>query len=106
VPKQVASGVLLFASLLVGPAWEYQSLNKELLAAVSAGDRTRVEALIAKGADVNAKDTNGQTPLHYAAFRENREIVELLIEKGRTSMPKILPERRRCTLLPGRGIEK
>ena len=44
-----------------------------------------VELLIAKGADVNAKDDQGyylETPLHKAAFWGNTEIIEFLIAKG------------------------
>jgi len=40
------------------------------------------ELLILKGADVNAVDTNGCTPLHRAATNEKIDIVELLIQKG------------------------
>ena len=38
--------------------------------------------LIAKGADVDAKDKDNWTPLHKAAFGGHREIVELLIAEG------------------------
>jgi len=40
------------------------------------------ELLIAKGADINAKDEYGWTPLHYAAIKGQKEVVELLIAKG------------------------
>ena len=41
-----------------------------------------VEQLIAKSADVNAKDKAGSTPLHQAANDGHKEIVELLIANG------------------------
>ena len=41
-----------------------------------------VRLLIAKGADVNAKNDDGGTPLHIAADWGRKEIVELLIAKG------------------------
>ena len=49
--------------------------------AAGAGDYN-IEAIkqhLAAGTDVNAKDNNGSTPLHYA---ESEECVELLIAKG------------------------
>ena len=38
--------------------------------------------LIRKGADVNAANDNGNTPLMYAAERGYREIIEVLILNG------------------------
>ena len=46
------------------------------------GDLDGVQAELDKGADVNAKDWNGYTPLYWAAFGGHKEIVELLIAKG------------------------
>ena len=46
------------------------------------GQKEVAELLIAKGADVNAKDDNGQTPLFNAAYLGRKEIVELLIAEG------------------------
>jgi ankyrin repeat protein len=37
---------------------------------------------LAGGADVNAKNVDGWTPLHEAAFGGRKEIVELLISNG------------------------
>jgi len=54
-----------------------------LHAAALAGDTQKVEQLIKKGADVNAKDDRlGRTPLHYAVHADHPRIVELLIAAG------------------------
>ncbi|MBW4521183.1 MAG: ankyrin repeat domain-containing protein [Scytolyngbya sp. HA4215-MV1] len=49
---------------------EYQSYQE---------DKRLAELLISKGADVNAKDTEGKTPLHKV---NSKEIAELLIARG------------------------
>ncbi len=55
--------------------WEHVKSNKEL-------SKEIIELLIAKGADVNAKRDDGETPLHQAASKGRKEIIELLITKG------------------------
>ena len=47
--------------------------------AVGHGHKEIAELLIAKGADMEAKDVGGLTPLH---FSETKEIAELLIANG------------------------
>uniref|UniRef100_A0A2K5HPN1 Uncharacterized protein n=1 Tax=Colobus angolensis palliatus TaxID=336983 RepID=A0A2K5HPN1_COLAP len=39
-----------------------------------------VKTLLGKGAQVNAVNQNGCTPLHYAAFKNRREIAVMLLE--------------------------
>ena len=52
--------------------------------AAQAGDIDKVRILISEGADVNAKDEFGITPLHEAAQYEygHKDVVELLVTKG------------------------
>jgi ankyrin repeat protein len=58
--------------------------DSALFDAVSNGNTEDTKKLIADGADVDAKDDRflGQTPLHPAAWKGYKEIVELLIAAG------------------------
>jgi len=68
--------------ILVPLAISAQDLNDELWAAARKGDAPAVKALLAKGADVNAKLRYGTTALSYAADRGHLEVVKVLVEHG------------------------
>ena len=53
-----------------------------ILKAAQEGNIEAVKQHLAAGADVNAKDENGWTPLNSAAVKGRNQIVKLLIEKG------------------------
>lgn len=61
---------------------ELNELTKELFAAIYANSPERVEAIIKKGADVNATDECGRTALARAAEKGHTEIVKLLLDHG------------------------
>lgn len=50
--------------------------------AAEAGDVAAVRALLKAGADANAPQADGTTPLHWAAYRDDTEAAELLIGAG------------------------
>jgi len=54
----------------------------ELIEATKRGDIQDVISLLERGVNINAKDNNGLTSLHYASYLEHLEIVILLLEAG------------------------
>lgn len=50
--------------------------------AVQTNDIEKVKALLSNGADPNAKNKTGETPLHVAATGNARDVAELLLSKG------------------------
>lgn len=56
-------------------------LNDQLFKAVNEGDVSAVEQWIKKGADINAKDASGRTPLSFAQDLELENIVKVLKQK-------------------------
>jgi hypothetical protein len=73
--------ILVFAFLILA-ASAYADYDSRMTEATEKGDKAEVEALLAKGANVNDSDVHGNTPLHKAAYRGRQDIAELLLDKG------------------------
>ena len=61
----------------------------DLIDAAVRGNTAAVQALLAEGANVNAKANDGMTALMKASQEGNREVVQALLDKGaEVSMPR------------------
>jgi uncharacterized protein len=49
---------------------------------IQSGDRRAALAMLDAGADVNRAQPDGSTPLHWAAYRVDQELVQRLLKKG------------------------
>ena len=59
-----------------------QVAGQALLQATEAGDVVQMETLLAQGAEVNARNAHGWTPLHVAAAGGDPTVVALLLGHG------------------------
>ena len=57
-------------------------VKDDLLVAVCAGDNALIDHLIVRGADIKAKDVEGNTLLHWAVAKGHLETLKMLQEKG------------------------
>jgi len=76
---------LLLAFVMVVPSAARPSAGADegpVIAAVRAQDTAAVRAALAQGEDVNARQPDGATALHWASFRDDAEIAELLLTAG------------------------
>jgi len=83
IPKWVIAAVVIVVLMLVifnGSKPKAQDIS--IHDAAGTGDIEAVKKHLAEGADVNAKDNSGWTPLHHAAIVGQKEIVELLIDNS------------------------
>lgn len=69
---------LSIAALLTMPALHAATL----LESVRSGDHFTASELVQDGADVNAAESNGTMPLHWAVHHGNLELVKQLLEAG------------------------
>jgi hypothetical protein len=78
------SSIGLACACLLGSAAAGTAAESEvsLLEAVKAGDRTAVRAIVKSGTDVNGRQVDGTTPLHWAARADDREMAVLLLGGG------------------------
>jgi hypothetical protein len=84
---------LLMAVTALWTSGAYAGLNENLFEAAYRGDLPEVKPLLAKGAEVNAKNKHGRTALMLASMRGHREIQEMLIKAG---FSKSMPGRWYC----------
>lgn len=59
-----------------------QSHETALADAIEKMDRQTAQALIQKGAGINASQADGMTALHWAAYHDSLELAKLLVESG------------------------
>ena len=67
---------------MLAPVLCLASIADQLCDAAMGNDIQKVNELLAKGADVNAKSRYGLTPLECAVWNDHIELVKLLIERG------------------------
>jgi ankyrin repeat protein len=56
--------------------------RERLMAAIEAGDPHAVSEVLSDGADIDEEDEDGHTPIMYAAYLGNMNVVKLLVENG------------------------
>lgn len=86
----IAAAAAAFAVWRYSPGQQQKRQLGSLIDAAAAGDAQAVEAALAAGVDVNARDADGTTPLMHAARgrgpnftpTDHAEVVELLIQRG------------------------
>ncbi len=56
--------------------------ESSLRAAIEKGDEAAVVSALKSGANVNEKDEEGETPLHWAVKRKNTDVIDALLQAG------------------------
>ena len=56
--------------------------DNRLIGAASNGNTGALKALLGRGAEVNARDENGQTALYHAAWKGRTDAVQVLLAAG------------------------
>jgi len=59
-----------------------EEINNQLLVAAASGDIKTVQECLQKGANLEATDAHNVTPLLYAVYNDQKEIVKILLEAG------------------------
>ncbi|MBI5252378.1 MAG: ankyrin repeat domain-containing protein [Desulfomonile tiedjei] len=83
-PRSFVGMLWLVISILVaiGQCFAEKGINDALIDAATRGDLSDVNTALDKGADVNARDKFGRTPLHWAAYKGHVEAMKSLLSRG------------------------
>lgn len=73
---------IVFLIFLLNTQFSKADANEDLFSAIESNNINAVINAVNKGADVNAKNFEGTSVLHLAAFGGNLEIVKYLVGKG------------------------
>lgn len=80
--KQKGPAFCIIAMALVSVRTVCAGKDDDLIAAARAGNVAAVQALLAKGAKLNAVNRRGDSPLSEASQKGNLEVTQLLLAKG------------------------
>jgi ankyrin repeat protein len=73
---------ILAVLVLCVTAWGWSAGKSDVADAAMKGDRAGVRALLARKADVNAPQVDGATALHWAMYRNDADLADVLIRAG------------------------
>ncbi len=74
--------IVMILALLISPTACTRDVHAELIEAAQNGQTEKISALLAAGAEVNAKDKEGMTALIYAAYEGHFQSVKALLNAG------------------------
>lgn len=77
--------VLIFCTFL-NSVTPHIDIDKKFLEAVEKEDLSTLEDLLIKGADINIKNDDGETPLLIASSKGNINMVNLLLNRGKSNI--------------------
>lgn len=80
--KSICFSMLPFLFLLVPHVYGTTEADRKLLSAARSGDLTGVKECLGAGANVNARDDKGETPLTLAASGGHTSLAKVLLDKG------------------------
>lgn len=85
-----AESELTKVELLLAAGANVNAVNKMLQTPLHVtSDRQALKTLLAAGADTNQQDQNGQTPLHFAVMHGHPEIVDILLEQPELDIGRV-----------------
>lgn len=78
--KKIATALIVLS--ILPPAYPSEDINLGLIDAAKRKDVAQVQSLLNRGADVKAKNKEGETALMSAAIQDRSDIAQLLISHG------------------------